>query len=83
MKKIANSCIQGPILWAFLKNRGSANRPTMDQFVNFSTSSQTKSELKGGLFYEKNCQLMYLGPYIAGRFGHIGGSANRPRIVQF
>ena len=27
MKKIANSCIKGPILGAVLKNGGSANRP--------------------------------------------------------
>ena len=44
----------------------SANRPKLDQFVNFSTSSQTKSELKGCLFYEKNCQLMYLGAHFGG-----------------
>ena len=63
--------------------QGSADWPTMDQFVNFSTFSHTISEWKGCLFHEKNCQLMYLGPYIAGRFGNIGGSANRSRIVQF
>ena len=83
MKKIANSCIYGPILRAVLKNRGSANWPTMDRFEKFSTYSPTKSKFKGGPFYEKNCQLMYLRPHFAGRFGHIWGSANRPRIVQF
>ena len=72
MKKIANSCILGPILRAVLKNGGSANWPRMDRFEKFSTFSYTKSELKGGLFYERNCQLMYLGPYSAGRFGQMG-----------
>ena len=83
MKKIANSCIYGPILRAVLKNRGSADRPTMDRFVNFLTFSHTKPELKGGLFNEKNCQLWYFGPHIVGRFGHIGGSANRATIDRF
>ena len=52
-KKIANSCIWGPILWAVLKNWGSADRPRMHRFEKFSTFSHTKSEFKGGLFYEK------------------------------
>ena len=55
MKKIANSCIWGPILQAVLKNGGSANRPRMDLFEKFSTFSYTNTELKGGLFYEKIC----------------------------
>ena len=40
----------------------------MDQFENFSILSYTKSNFKGGPFYEKNCQLMYLRPHFAGRF---------------
>ena len=40
-------------LGAHWKNRGSADRPTMDRFEKFSTFSHTKSELKRGLFYEK------------------------------
>ena len=102
MKKIANSCIWGPILWAvldifrglpigpelsnfnflhkiqiqrgsvlwkklpthvfeapfcgpFLKNGGSADRPRMGRFENFSTIFHTKSEFREGLFYEKMC----------------------------
>ena len=55
MKKIANSCIWGPILRAVLKNGGSADRPRMGRFENFLTLFHTKSELKGGLFYEKLC----------------------------
>ena len=47
--------------------QGSANWPRMDRFENFSTFSHTKSELKGGLFYEKNSQLMYLGSHFGGR----------------
>ena len=62
---------------------GSANPPTMNRFENFSTFSYTKSELKGGPFYEKNCQLMYFGPYNAGRFRQMGVSANRPKLDQF
>ena len=61
----------------------SANRPTMNRFENFSTFSYTKSELKGGPFYEKNCQLMYLGPYSEGHFGQMGVSANRPKFDRF
>ena len=44
-----------PHLRAVLKNGGSANRPRMDRLENFSTFYLTKSELKGGLFYERNC----------------------------
>ena len=55
MQKIAISCIWGPILRAVLKNGGSADRPRMGRFVIFLTLFHTKSELKGGLFYEKLC----------------------------
>ena len=47
---------------------GSANRPRIVQFSNFRTFSYIKFKFKGGLFYAKNCQLMYLGPHFAGRF---------------
>ena len=57
--------------------------PEWADLKNFATFSHTKSELKGGLFYEKNCQLMYLGPYNAGRFGQMGVSANQPKLDQF
>ena len=68
---------------AVFKNGGSADRPRIDQLKKISALFHTKSELKGGLFYEKNCQLMYLGPYNAGRFGQMGVSANRPKLDQF
>ena len=55
MKKIANSCIWGPILRAVLKNGGSADRPRIGRFEKFSTFFHTKSEFRGGLFYEKMC----------------------------
>ncbi len=72
------------LFWGpFLKNGGSAKRPTMNRFANFSTFYYTKSKFEGGPFYEKNCQLMYLGPYSAGRFGPIGVSANQPKFDQF
>ena len=68
-EKNANSCILGPILWAVLDILGgSANRPTIDRFEKFWTFFYTKSKFKGGLFYEKNRQLMYLRPHFAGRF---------------
>ena len=41
---------------------------------------------KAGLriaYSNQKCQLLYFRPHIVGRFGQIGGSANRPRIVQF
>ena len=47
---------------------GSANRPRIVQFWNLWTISYTKSKFKGGPFYEKNCQLMYLRPHFGGRF---------------
>ena len=55
MQKIANSCIWGPILRAVLKNGGSADRPRIGRLKKFSSLLHTKSELKGGLFYEKIC----------------------------
>ena len=55
----------------------------MDRFENSSTFSFTKSEFKGGLFYLKKCQLMYMGPYNVGRFGQMGVSANQPKFEQF
>jgi hypothetical protein len=45
----------------------------MDQFENFSTFIYTKSELKGGPFNEKYCQLMYLRPHFGGCFEKWGG----------
>ena len=79
MKNIDNSLF-GASNW---RNRGSANRPKMDQFENFSIIYCTKSKFKKGQFNEKKCQLLYFGPHIVGRFGHIGGSANRPTIDRF
>ena len=55
MKKIANSCIWGHILRAVLKNGGSADRPRIGRLKKFSTFFHTKSEFRGGLFYEKMC----------------------------
>ena len=45
-----------------------ANQPKLDQFWLIRTFSCTKSKFKGGLFYAKNCQLMYLRPHFAGCF---------------
>ena len=48
MKTIANS-----LLRAILKNKGSANRPRMDQLKIFLTFFITKSELKGVHYMKK------------------------------
>jgi hypothetical protein len=83
--KNANSCILGPILWAVLNILGgSTNRPRIVQFWNSWTISYTKSKFKGGPFYEKNCQLMFLKPHFGGRFEKWGvRSANRPTMNRF
>ena len=60
--KMANSCISGPILRAVKKNGGSENWPRMYRFENLSTVSYTKSELKGGPFYEKIASSCTWGP---------------------
>ena len=61
-EKYCQFIVWGPKLQAVWRNKGSANRPKMDQLENFSTISYSKSKLKGGPFYEKNCQLMYFRP---------------------
>ena len=55
----------------------------LDQFGNLSTLSNIKSELKGGLFYEKIANSCIWGSYNAGQFGQMGVSANGPRLDQF
>ena len=52
------------------------NLPIIDQSENLSTFSCKKSELKGVPLYDKNCQLMYFGPYNVDRFEQMGVSAN-------
>ena len=52
-KKIANSCIWGPILRAVLKNQGSANRPRMDRFENFQHYQTQNQNLKGSVHFMK------------------------------
>ena len=47
---------------------GSTNRPRIVQLNFFWKISFTKSEYKGGPFYKKNCQILYLRPHIVGRF---------------
>ena len=34
-------------------------------------------------YSNKKCQLLHFGHYIVGRFGLLGGSASRPKKVQF
>ena len=77
--------VWGPKLQAVWRYRGSANRPKMDQFEIFFIIHCTKSKMKGGLFYEKKCQLMYLRPYFAGRLQKWGvcRSAQNGPICNF
>ena len=59
--------VWGPKLQAVWRKRGSANRPKMDQFENFSIIYCTKSKFKWGPCYKKKSQLMYLGAHFGGR----------------
>ena len=56
----------------------STNRPILGPIKKLSTIFCTKSKLKGGLFYEKNCQLVYMGPHNTGRFEQMRVSADWP-----
>ena len=64
MKKNCQFIVWSPKLQAVWRNRGSANRPKMDKFENFSTISCSKSKLKGGQFNEKNANSCILGPIL-------------------
>ena len=55
LKKLPTHVLEAPFCGPFSKMGGSADRPRMDRFENFSTIYHTKSELKGGPFYEKIC----------------------------
>ena len=66
-----------------LLNGGSATRLQLDTLNFFRTIFRTTSKLKVSLFYEKNCQLMYLGPHNVGYFEQMGVSADRPKMDQF
>ena len=54
-KKLPTHVFEAPFCGPFLKNGGSADRPRMGRFENFSTIFHTKSEFREGLFYEKMC----------------------------
>ena len=58
----------------------SAHNGPICKFFNFISH---KIQIQRGPFYAKKCQLLYFGPHIVGRFGHIGGSANRPTNDRF
>ena len=67
-------------MWAVLTNRGSAISPKWTNSYIF----QQNPNLKGvGQLYETKCQLLYLGPHIAGHSGLIMESANQPKLDQF
>ena len=67
-KKFANSCIWGPILWAVLTKKESANQPRMDQLKKFQQFPAQNSNNQGIRFVKKN-QLMYLGLHILNKWG--------------
>ena len=52
--------------------------PKCTNFKKFTQFHETKSKLKGGLFYEKKSQLMYLGSLNAGGF-----EQTRPKWTNF
>ena len=62
-EKYCQFIVWGPKLQALWRNRGSANRPKMDQFENFSIIYCTKSKLKGEQFNEKMPTLVFWAPY--------------------
>ena len=68
MKKIANSLF------------GATNCRTNLKIFNHILY---KIQIERGTVELKKCQLLYFGAHIVGRFGHIGGSANRPTIDRF
>ena len=51
--------------------------------LKFYKNFMYEFKTEGSLFYEKNSKHKYLKPQFAGLFGHIAGSVNQPRIVQF
>ena len=70
MKKIANSCIWGPILRAFLDILGGLPiGPELSNFKIFELFPLQNQNSKG--------------VYSAGRLGQMGVSANRPKLDQF
>ena len=49
-------------------NRGVAQLAQIGPILTLATFSYTKPKFKGGIFYEKNCHPMLLGPHVAGCF---------------
>ena len=74
--------VWGPKLQAVWRNRGSANRPKMDQFENFSIIYCTKSKLKGGQFNEKNANSCILGPILWAVLDILGGLPIGPQSTD-
>ena len=86
MKKIANSCIWGPILRAVLKNGGSADRPRIDPFENFFNFFSHKIRIKRGSVLWTNLLTHVLtalqcGPFWTNR--GVGQSAQTGPILTF
>ena len=73
MKKNCQFIVWGSKLQAVWRNRGSANRPQMDKFENFSITYCTKSKLKEGQFNEKNANSCIFGPILWAFLTYWGG----------
>ena len=57
--------------------------PIRPNFKKISSNYSTKTKLKGGPLYDKNCQHVYLGPHNVDHFKQKGVAANRPKMNHF
>ena len=68
MKKMLSLVFWAPYCGPFWTYWGVCQSAQNCPILKFLNIFDTKSKFKGGPFYEKNCQLMYLRPHFAGRF---------------
>ena len=59
----------GPENAPFLTNGVVAQSDQIGPILTFKNIFLNKIKIQRGIFYEKNCHLMLLGPHVAGRFG--------------
>ena len=83
MKKIANSCIWGPILWAVLDILGGLPiGPQSTDLKNFELFYTQNPNSKGVRFMKKIANSCIWGPILRAIFKN-GGSADQPRMDRF